>query len=262
MRRELWIDDWLVEADLNRIAKDGRRIPIEPKVIEVLMFLAEHAGEVLSKRDIIRAVWPDTFVGNAVLTYSISELRKAFGDDAKNPRIIQTIQRRGYRLIAPVSHNAPSFKLQPSVAVLAFLDMSPQGDLEYFCDGMAEEIINNLSRIKNLRVAARTSSFAFKGRSEDVRAIGKKLGVATVLEGSVRKAADRLRITVQLVNVESGCQLWSEQYDRKLKHVLDVQNDIARKVVQSFEVELSDKEERHLDPMRSREAESLHFYLS
>jgi len=246
MSHELWIDDWWVEPDLNRITKADKLIPVEPKVIEVLLCLANHAGEVLSKEEIIRVVWPDTFVSDEVLTYSISELRKAFGDDAKNPHIIQTIQRRGYRLIAPVTQQGPAVKPQPSIAVLAFLDMSPEKDQEYFCDGIADEIINSLSRVKGLRVTARTSSFAFKGKSEDVRTMGRRLGAATLLEGSVRKAENQLRITAQLIDVEDGYHLWAERYDRELKDVFAIQDEIAHKIVQALEVELSDSEERRL----------------
>ncbi|MBN1566373.1 MAG: winged helix-turn-helix domain-containing protein [Acidobacteria bacterium] len=261
MSRDLWIGDWLVEPDLNRISKAGVQIPVEPKVIEVLLYLADHAGEVLSKKEIIQTVWAGTFVSKEVLSYSISELRKAFGDDAKNPRIIQTIHRRGYRLIAPVTQHAPTIKAQPSVAVLAFLDMSPKGDQEYFCSGMAEEIINNLSRVKDLRVAARTSSFAFKGGSEDIPSIGRKLNVATVLEGSVRKAANQLRISAQLVKVEDGYQLWSGRYDRELKDVFAVQAEIARKIVQALKIQLSDNEERSLDRMPTKNVEAFDFYI-
>jgi adenylate cyclase len=152
-------------------------------------------------------------------------------------------------------------KPRPSVAVLAFLDMSPKGNQEYFCNGIAEEIINSLSRMKDLRVAARTSSFAFKGSSEDIPSIGRKLGVATVLEGSVRKAADRLRITAQLIDVESGYQLWSGRYDRELKDVFAVQAQIARKIVQALKVELSDNEERNLDRMPTKNVEAFNFYI-
>ena len=222
MSRELQIGEWLVEPDLNCITRGKKKTSVEPKVIEVLVCLADYPGEVLSKKQIIQTVWPDTFVSEEVLRYSISELRKAFGDDAKNPRIIQTIARRGYRLIAPVTKKDSSPGMKASIAVLAFSDMSAAKDQEYFCDGISEEIINNLSRIKNLRVASRTSSFAFKERSEDIRSIGRKLNVSAVLEGSVRKAGDRLRISVQLIDVKDESPLWSEQYDRELKNIFDI----------------------------------------
>ena len=261
MSRKFWIADWLVEPDLNRISRAGRVVSIEPKVVEVLLCLADHAGEVLSKKDIIRTVWADTYVSDVVLTYSVAELRKAFGDDARKPHIIQTIQRRGYRLIASVTRDTPAVRPQASIGVLAFLDMSPQKDQEYFCDGIAEEIINSLSRLKDLRVAARTSSFAFKGKSDDIPSIGRRLSVATVLEGSVRKAANQLRITAQLINVEDGYHLWSCSYDRELKDVFAVQAQIAQKIVQALEIELSDKEQRTLGKMPTRNVEAFDFYI-
>jgi adenylate cyclase len=242
MSREFRIGEWLVEPNLNSISRGNQKVSVEPKVIEVLAYLAEYPGEVLSKEQIIQAVWPDTYVSGEVLRYSISELRRAFKDDARNPRIIQTISRRGYRLIAQVSKKGSTAESAGSIAVLAFVDLSASKDQEYFCDGISEEIIDNLTRLKGLRVASRTSSFAFKGKSEDVRAIGRKLGVATVLEGSVRKAADQLRVTVQLISAEDGCHLWSERYDRELKDVFAIQDEIARNIVATLKITLSPKE--------------------
>jgi adenylate cyclase len=260
MARDFRVADWLVEPDLNRITKEGKSIRIEPKIIEVLVFLADHAGEVLSQREIIRKVWAGTYVSDNVLLHSISSLRRAFGDSVDNPRIIETIARRGYRLIAPVTR-PPAGQLLPSIAVLAFSDMSPERDQEYFCDGISEEIINSLARLDGLRVVARTSSFAFKGRSEDIRTIGTSLGVTAVLEGSVRKAGDQLRITVELLNVEDGCHLWSERYDRELQDVFAIQEEIALRVVRALEVELSDREARSLSRSATRNIEAYTFYI-
>lgn len=260
MAREFRVADWLVEPDLNRITKEGKTIRIEPKVIEVLVFLADHAGEVLSKKEIIRKVWAGTYVSSDVLLYSVSALRRAFGDDATNPRIIQTIPRRGYRLIAPVTRLAAT-QAHPSIAVLAFSDMSPEQDQEYFCDGISEEIINSLTRLEGLRVVARTSSFAFKGRSQDIRTIGASLGVTAVLEGSVRKAGNQLRITVELLSVEDGCHLWSEHFDRELPDVFAIQEEIAHRVVRALEVELSDREARSLARFATKNIEAYTFYI-
>jgi adenylate cyclase len=186
----------------------------------------------------MRAVWPDTYAREEVLRYSISELRKAFNDDARNPRMIQTISRRGYRLIAEVSNQcAPPTRT--SVAVLAFSDMSSAKDQEYLCDGIVEEIISNLSRIPGLKVASRTSSFAFKSKAEDVRIIGKRLGVAAVLEGSVRKAGDQIRITAQLIRTDDGCHCWSEHYDRELKDVFALQDEIAVSIAAALRIALT-----------------------
>ncbi len=261
MARELRVGEWLVEPDLNRISNRCSVVSIEPKVIDVLLCLAEHPGEVLSRERIIQTVWPDTFVSEEVLSYSVSELRKAFMDDARNPHIIQTIQRRGYRLIAPVVRLGPSPRHQPSIAVLAFSDISPDKDQEYFCDGIADEVITSLTRLKGLRVVARTSSFSFKGKSEDVRMIGRKLGVDTILEGSVRKSGNQLRISAQLINVEDGYRLWSKRYDRELKEVFAIQDEIAHQIVRALEVELSDTEKLRLDKIATENVEAYELYL-
>jgi adenylate cyclase len=261
MSREFRVGEWLVEPNLNCITLGKQRISVEPKVIEVLAYLAEYPGEVLPKEQIIQAVWPNTYVSDEVLRYSISELRRAFNDDARNPRIIQTISRRGYRLIAQVSKKGPTTESVGSIAVLAFADLSAAKDQEYFCDGISEEIIDNLTRLKGLRVAARTSSFTFKGRSEDVRAIGRKLGVTTVLEGSVRKAENHLRISAQLISAEDGCHLWSERYDRELKDVFAIQDEIARSIVATLKITLSPKESVALKKAPTSDLEAYDYYL-
>ncbi len=261
MSRPFQVGEWRVEPDLNRISRAGVAVPVEPKVIQVLECLADSPGEVLSKETILRAVWPDTFVSDGILTYSIAELRKAFGDDARNPRFIQTISRKGYRLIAPVAERDPGPRARPSVAVLAFADMSVEKDQEYFCDGIAEEIINDLAHVRGLRVAARTSSFAFKGKSEDVRAVGRKLGVSAVLDGSVRKAGGQLRITAELISVEDGCHLWSERYTRELKDIFAIQNEISLSIAAVLKVTLSPKESDAIARIPTSHVEAYDYYL-
>ncbi len=261
MAREFHVGEWLVEPNLNCITRTNEKVCVEPKVIEVLVYLAEYPGEVLSKEQILQAVWSDTYVGEEVLRYSIAELRKAFRDDAKNPSFIQTIPRRGYRLIAPVSRRNAAAESRGSVAVLAFADLSAAKDQAYFCDGIAEEIINYLTRIRGLRVASRTSSFAFKTRPEDIRSIGRKLGVESVLEGSVRKAESRLRIAAQLINVEDGCHLWSDSYDRELKDVFSIQDEIARSIAATLKIALTPRESVALGKAPTTDPEAYDFYL-
>jgi non-specific serine/threonine protein kinase len=149
----------------------------------------------------------------------------------------------------------------PSVAVLPFADMSAEKDQEYFCEGIAEELINGLGRIENLRVASRTSSFQFKGTALDVREIGRRLDVSTILEGSVRKAGERLRITAQLVNVADGYRLWSDRYDREMKDIFAIQDEIAESIVAALEVTLSPKERRALQNVATRDVEAYDYYL-
>jgi TolB-like protein/Flp pilus assembly protein TadD len=148
-----------------------------------------------------------------------------------------------------------------SLAVLPFADLSPQKDQEYFCDGLADELINALTRVRGLRVASRTSSFQFKGGSADVREIGKRLGVRAVLEGSVRKSGDRLRVTVRVTDVERGFTLSSEQYDRSVADVLEIQDDIAQRVVRALEVRLSDNEKRVLEQPVTADSRAYDLYL-
>jgi TolB-like protein/Tfp pilus assembly protein PilF len=239
------VGPWLVAPSLNSISCKGTTIRLEPKVMEVLVCLARHPGETLPKETLFHTVWPDTFVTDDVLTHSISELRRAFEDDAREPRIIQTIPKRGYRLVAPVSAAAPIAAIAPaasvardSIVVLPFISLSADPEDEFFVDGMTEEIINALAQIEQIHVVARSSAFSFKGKHVDPRVVGEQLNVRTVLEGSVRRADNRLRITVQLVNAADGYHLWSERYDREMKDVFDIQDEIARSIAQRLKVTL------------------------
>ena len=150
---------------------------------------------------------------------------------------------------------------QSSIAVLAFEDMSPARDQGYFCDGLAEEIINDLARVDGLRVASRTSSFAYKDRPEDIRVIGQKLNVESVLEGSVRKTDDRLRITTQLINAADGYHIWSRIYDREVQDIFAVQLEIAHSIARALKVELSDEEKLALEKTPTNSIEAYDFYL-
>jgi adenylate cyclase len=237
------VGHWLVAPSLNSISSKGTTVRLEPKVMEVLLCLAKHAGETLPKETLFHAVWPDTFVTDDVLTHSISELRRAFEDDAREPRIIQTIPKRGYRLIAPVSAaciaaSPAAGAARDSIAVLPFVSMSAEPDDEFFTDGITEEIINALTQIPQLHVVARSSAFSFKGKYVDARLVGEQLSVRTVLEGSVRRAGNRLRITAQLINAADGFHLWSECYDREMRDVFAIQDEIARAIVERLKVTL------------------------
>jgi len=156
---------------------------------------------------------------------------------------------------------APTSEPPDSVAILPFVDMSPGRDQEYFCDGIAEEIINSLCCIRDLRIASRTSSFQFKGRAADVREIGRALGVGAVLEGSVRKAGERVRITAQLVSSADGYHLWSESYDRDLSDVFAIQTEIAQKLVGALRVSLSRQERELIQRRGTSNAEAYDLYL-
>ena len=161
--------------------------------------------------------------------------------------------------ITPVSQATAA--AAKSIAVLPFADMSPQRDQEYFCEGMAEEIINALTKIQALRVASRSSAFAFKGQNQDIRRVGEQLGVATVLEGSVRKAGNKLRITAELINVADGYHVWSERYDRDMEDVFAIQDEIAQNIVRALRVMLSEEEKRAIETVPTADVKAYDYYL-
>jgi TolB-like protein len=218
-------------------------------MMDVLALLAMHCGEVLSKEQIIREVWPDTFISDEVLYRCISGLRKALRDDGRNPRIVRTIPKRGYCLMCrvtgpnecPCARLRKAGKLVPgkiigSVAVLPFLDITPEKNLDCFCEGLAEEITNALAGVQGLRVAARTSASQFNDRTEDVKGIAQRLSVCAVLRGSVRRASGLMRITAQLICAMDGCQIWSERYDCAENDPFSVQDMISRSVADKLRV--------------------------
>ncbi|MEX3812617.1 winged helix-turn-helix domain-containing tetratricopeptide repeat protein [Paraburkholderia sp. BR13439] len=238
---DLRVGNWAVTPSLNSISSLGRTTRLEPKVMEVLVCLAQHPGVTVSKEQLFQAVWPRTVVTEDVLKRCIAELRRAFDDDARDPRVIETISKQGYRLIAPVAAGsatpAPTESvINDSIVVLPFVNMSADPEHEYFADGITEEIIDALAQIQELHVVARSSAFSFKGKHIDLRIVGEQLNVRTVLEGSVRRAENRLRITAQLVSAVDGYHLWSEHYDRELKDVFAIQEEIAQAIVQRLKI--------------------------
>ncbi len=164
------------------------------------------------------------------------------------------------KLKSEMTEKKPAEK-KPSIAVLPFVDMSPQKDQEYFCDGIAEELINALTHIKDLRVVARTLAFAFRGEKIDVREIGKKLNVSTVLEGSIRKAGDRIRVTTQLINVEDGYHLWSEKFDREMEDIFAIQDEISMAIVDHLKVKLIGSEKAAIEKRPTDDPEAYNLYL-
>ena len=236
--------------DLDRLCLLGPSGPadLRPKSFEVLRYLVEHAGRVVTKEEMLDALWPDVTVGEESLTQCISEVRRAINDTGQ--RIIKTIPRRGYLIDVPVlsggataaevsrvttsnAERASALPLpdKPSIAVLAFTNMSGDPAQEYFSDGIAEDIITGLSRFSELFVIARNSSFQYKGKSPDIRQVGRELGVRYVLEGSIRRAGDRVRISAQLIDAVTGAHRWAERYDRELKDVFAVQDEVSRAIV-------------------------------
>jgi len=232
MKRDLCFATFRFETDSGRLWSGANEIRLTPKAAAVLKALLARAGHPVSKQDLFASVWEGTIVGDDALTSCIQELRKALSDDAKQPRFIETRHRLGYLFVAPVAESATSDL--STIAVLPFIDMSAGRDQDYLCEGLAEELINALTHVEGLRVASRTSSFQFNAVGADVRDIGRKLNVGTLLEGSVRKAGNRLRVTVQLIEVETGFHRWSERFDRNFDDVFAIQDEIAQRVAASL----------------------------
>jgi TolB-like protein/Tfp pilus assembly protein PilF len=229
----------------GELRRNGIRVRIPDQSVQVLAMLLEHSGEVVTREELHQRLWPN---GTIVefdhgINSVVNRLRQALEDSAHEPRFIETLPKRGYRFLVPVEQPAPAHEHR-SIAVLPFANVSVDKENDYFCEGLAEEILNALSRIEDLRVAARTSSFSFKDRAVEIGEIGAKLNVATILEGSVRRDAGRVRVTVQLVDVRNGFQLWSERYDRQLQNLFEVQDEIARAVTEQLKVRLSGSLER------------------
>ena len=227
----------------------GRNVHLTPKALALLSFIAERPGEVVTKDQLFDAVWPEVNVGDAALVTCIQELRRALKDDARRPRYIETLHRRGYRFVgkmavAPpnvaVDSNARALALpdRPSIAVLPFANMSEDPDQEHFADGISEDLITDLSRIHWLFVIARNSTFVYKNRAIDVKQVARELGVRYVLEGSVRRAGKRIRISAQLIDAVTGGHHWAERYDRELGDIFAVQDEITRSVVAAIEPRL------------------------
>jgi TolB-like protein/DNA-binding winged helix-turn-helix (wHTH) protein/Tfp pilus assembly protein PilF len=279
--------EFVLDADRGQLLRNGGEVRLRPQSFEVLHYLVEHHGRLVSRDKLMTAIWGDTVVTDGSLTQCIIDVRKAIGDESR--RMIRTVPRRGfvfdfpvddagapvevageaspgsaasarwrrfpaavlllvlagtatwlvYHATGPEEPGGPTLPVHPkSVAVLPFVDMSAQKDQEYFSEGMSEEILNRLARAPELQVIARTSSFSLKGENADIAAIAEKLRVAHVLEGSVRKSGNRVRVTAQLVNASNSVPIWSQSYDGEFGDILTVQNKIATAVADALEVAL------------------------
>ena len=230
----------------RRLFADGKAQSIGPRALDVLIALVERAGQLVDKNELLDRVWPGLVVEENNLHVQVSALRKILGTNA-----IATVAGRGYRFALPIGAEVASHAThpvdkppvasmtdKPSIAVLPFVNMSRDEENEYFADGLAEELLNALSKIRGLRVVSRTSAFSFKGTKVDIATAAQKLNVATILEGSVRKAGNRVRIGAQLIHVATDSHLWSETYDRELEDIFSVQDDIAQSVVKELRAAL------------------------
>jgi TolB-like protein/Tfp pilus assembly protein PilF len=256
--RSVCFETFELDLRVGELRKQGVRVELQEQPFQILAMLLERPGQVVTREELRGRLWPsDTFVDfDHSLNKAINKLREALGDSADTPRFIETLAKRGYRFLHIVATTSQSV----SIAVLPFLSLSADPENEIFADGMCEEIISALTQIKNLHVAARTSSFSFKGKNVDLRVVGEQLNVRTVLEGSVRRSGNCLRITAQLVNVADGYHLWSERYDREIKEVFAIQEEIAKAITQRLAVTL-DSEQQPLFRAGTDNLDAFKFYM-
>jgi adenylate cyclase len=258
------------------LRRRGGSVSLEPRVLEVLAYLVAHADRVVPKRELLDHLWPSVVVSDAVLTRAIKEARRAVGGPRRS--WIRTVYGRGFQFAGPVTAmrdpgtpdaaadpaNEPRLtrpRPLPSIGVLPFADLSPAHDQGYFCEGLADELIGALTRVEGLFVASRASSFQFQSTSGDAWTIGERLNVATFLEGSVRKDRARVRVSVQLINVADNGHLWSATFERELKDVFAIQEEIAENVVRALRVVLSDRERLALRSLPRAEPGAYEWYL-
>lgn len=235
---------FVVDVADRSLKRDGVSISLTPKLFDLLVSLVSNAGRLVEKETLLQSVWPDVAVEEGNLSKGIFSLRQLLGQHPQG-EYIETVPKRGYRFTGTVTtgapHNDPARSAEEraepsenSIAVLPFSDMSASRDQEFFCEGISEEIIGALGRLPDLRVASYSSSRRFKGRDVDPRAIGRDLLVAWLLEGSVRKSNDTVRISVQLVRTKDGFNAWSGRFDRQLENILVVQDEIAGMIAQTL----------------------------
>lgn len=252
-------DRFVVDLRSAVLRRDGVALPLRPKSFDVLVYLAQNRGRIVRKRELLENVWRNVIVTENSLVQCIKEIRQALGDDAQ--AIVETVAKRGYlfspsvveiddsALTAPAAvygamteahSEQPYLPLpdRPSIAVLPFTNMSDDPDQEHFADGITEDLITGLSHIHWLFVIARSSTFVYKHRAVDVKHVSRELGVRYVLEGSLRRSGNRLRISAQLIDATTGSHLWAEQYDRELGEIFAMQDEMTRTVAGAIEPRL------------------------
>ena len=245
-------DQFTLDTESLELLQAGKPIEVEPQVFSLLACLIENCDRVVSKDELIEIVWDGRIVSDGTLNTRINSVRRAVGDDGKAQAVIKTFPRRGFRFVAEMvgeggdvsvaPETAQPIPGKPSIAVLPFENLSGDPEQEYFSDGLADDIISALSRYRQLFVVARNSSFSFKGTATDIRVVSRELNVRYILEGSVCKSSNRVRISVQLIDGDNGSHLWTERYDRDLEDIFAVQDNITEAVVGAVEPEMAKSE--------------------
>ncbi len=309
------IRDWDVDPAACLVSRNGDSVHLEPKVMDLLVFLARKPGIVLSRDELLDEIWPGVVVSDEALTNAIIKLRKAFNDSARKPRFIETLPKRGYRLIAevqnvgedaqPFSHEAPgpenpeptprlsasrwlqlvavltivaavgaylliehqldpiaepvpqtAFAEKPSIAVLPFLNIGNNIEDSYFSDGITDDLITDLSSVSGLFVISRNSTFQYKGQVVDTKKVAAALGVRYILEGSVRRNGNQVRVNTQLIDGQSGGQVWAERYDGDMKDVFALQDAMTEKIIGALAITLTEREDQLIHRIETNSIEA------
>jgi TolB-like protein/Tfp pilus assembly protein PilF len=247
----------VLDIDRRELSCDGQRIALEPQVFDVLLYLVQNSDRVVSKDELFDKVWDGRIVSESTLTSRINAVRKAVNDNGRDQQLVRTVARKGFRFVGEVQADAKLAPTAPSmaheadhprlalpvldrtaIAVLPFVNMSGETEQEYFSDGISEDIITALSKLRWFYVIARNSSFVYKDKPVHLKQIGEELGVGYVVEGGVRKDGERVRITAQLNDVATGSHIWAERYDRSIADVFAVQDEITQSIVAAIEPQL------------------------
>ncbi|MFK8328678.1 winged helix-turn-helix domain-containing protein [Pseudomonas sp. BJa5] len=268
-------EDYLLDQERRELTWRGQVVAIGPQVFDLLLLLVEQRERVVSKDELLDAVWSGRIVSESTVTSHINAVRKAVGDTGEEQRLVRTVARKGYRFVGQISDSEPAGAAaaqvvepkpaaaalvlpdKPSITVLPFQNLSGDAGQEYFADGIVEDIITALSRIRWLFVIARNSSFTYKGRAVDVQGVGQELGVRYVLEGSVRKSGNKVRITGQLIDASRGTHLWAERFEGELDDIFDLQDRIAESVVGAIAPQL---ERAEIERAKRKPTDSLDAY--
>ena len=252
-------DDYALDADRRELSHGGQTVRLEPQAFDLLEYLIRNRERVVSRDDLLAAIWSGRIVSDSAMATRINAARCAVGDTGKAQRLIKTVPRKGIRFVGIVREDGisailgkdvssrsttpyPPLPDKPSIAVLAFTNMSGDPGQDYLSDGITEDIITELSRFSELLVIARNSSFQYKGKSVDIRQVGRELGVRYVLEGSIQRAGDRIRISAQLIDATTGAHRWADRYDRKLDDTFAVQDEVVRTIVAVLAVHVNKAE--------------------
>ncbi|HEY7842726.1 MAG TPA: winged helix-turn-helix domain-containing protein [Bradyrhizobium sp.] len=253
-------ENHVLDVARRELSCAGEGVPVEPQVFDLLLYLVEKRNRVVGKDELFDQVWDGRVVSESTLTSRINAVRKAINDTGRDQRLLRTIMRKGFRFVGDVHAEQLATEVSPplspsaddgdpprlalpvldrtAIAVLPFTNMSNDAEQEYFSDGISEDLITALSKLRWFYVIARNSSFMYKGKAVHLNQIGEDLGVAYVVEGSVRKYGERVRITAQLNNVATGSHIWAERYDRSLADVFAVQDEITQAIVAAIEPQL------------------------